>query len=137
MTPTGAGKKPAELVVHVLWTNAGLSCDGDSVSLTAAKQPSIENSWRGATVDDEAKGPIELFGTRTCPYTAEVREDLLWNGRDFIEYDVEADDEALARMLQLTGGQRTVPVIVQDGRVTQIGWQGLGCIAEGAAPRKD
>jgi len=29
--------------VHVLWINAGLSCDGDSVSLTAAMQPSIED----------------------------------------------------------------------------------------------
>jgi hydrogenase small subunit len=28
--------------LHVLWINAGLSCDGDSVSLTAATQPSIE-----------------------------------------------------------------------------------------------
>ncbi|GAC1615243.1 MAG: hydrogenase expression protein HypE [Gemmatimonadaceae bacterium] len=31
-----------EPVVHVLWINAGLSCDGDSVALTAATQPSIE-----------------------------------------------------------------------------------------------
>jgi hydrogenase small subunit len=28
--------------IHVLWMNGGLSCDGDSVSLTAATQPSIE-----------------------------------------------------------------------------------------------
>jgi hypothetical protein len=29
--------------VHVLWINAGLSCDGDSVALTSATQPSIED----------------------------------------------------------------------------------------------
>jgi len=29
-------------LVHVLWLNAGLSCDGDSVSLTAATLPSVE-----------------------------------------------------------------------------------------------
>ena len=29
--------------VHILWLNAGLSCDGDSVALTAATQPSIED----------------------------------------------------------------------------------------------
>ena len=28
-----------ETVVHVLWMNAGLSCDGDSVSLTTATLP--------------------------------------------------------------------------------------------------
>jgi hydrogenase small subunit len=32
---------PAE--VHILWITAGLSCDGDSVSITAAEQPSIED----------------------------------------------------------------------------------------------
>jgi hydrogenase small subunit len=32
-----------EPVVHILWINAGLSCDGDSVGLTAATQPSIED----------------------------------------------------------------------------------------------
>ena len=30
-------------LVHILWINAGLSCDGDSVALTAAMQPSIED----------------------------------------------------------------------------------------------
>src|SRR3977135_4734524 len=39
---------PQDLVVHVLWINAGLSCDGDSVSLTAATQPSIEEIVLGA-----------------------------------------------------------------------------------------
>jgi hydrogenase small subunit len=42
-------KKPeTETVVHVLWINAGLSCDGDSVSLTAATLPSIEDIAMGA-----------------------------------------------------------------------------------------
>ncbi|MCU1236909.1 MAG: nickel-dependent hydrogenase, small subunit, partial [Candidatus Solibacter sp.] len=35
-------------VVHVLWLNAGLSCDGDSVSLTAATLPSVEEIALGA-----------------------------------------------------------------------------------------
>src|SRR5512142_2430920 len=29
-------------VLHILWMNGGLGCDGDSVALTAATQPSIE-----------------------------------------------------------------------------------------------
>ena len=37
-----------EGVVHVLWMNGGLSCDGDSVALTAATQPSIEEIVLGA-----------------------------------------------------------------------------------------
>ena len=42
------GKKPAVKEVHILWITAGLSCDGDSVSVTAAKQPSIEDIVMGA-----------------------------------------------------------------------------------------
>jgi hydrogenase small subunit len=34
--------------VHILWITAGLSCDGDSVSITAAMQPSIEDVLLGA-----------------------------------------------------------------------------------------
>ena len=37
-----------EGVVHILWMNGGLSCDGDSVALTAATQPSIEEIVLGA-----------------------------------------------------------------------------------------
>jgi CheY-like chemotaxis protein len=34
--------------MQVLWLNAGLSCDGESVSITAATQPSIEDIVLGA-----------------------------------------------------------------------------------------
>src|SRR5690242_3243853 len=36
-------RPPAVKEVHVLWITAGLGCDGDSVSVTAAEQPSIED----------------------------------------------------------------------------------------------
>ena len=34
--------------IHILWMTSGLSCDGDSVSITAAMQPSIEDVVMGA-----------------------------------------------------------------------------------------
>lgn len=71
---------------------------------------------------------LELFGTASCPYTEELREWLEFKKREFTEYDVEADPEAAKRMRDLTGGQRTVPVLVEDGKVVQIGWQGRGCV---------
>ncbi len=73
----------------------------------------------------------ELFGTAACSYTAEMREWLEWNGREFVEYDVERDVEALTRMRAATGGQSTVPVLLEDGKVVQIGWQGRGCFVAG------
>jgi glutaredoxin 3 len=70
----------------------------------------------------------ELFGTASCPYTQELREWLDFKRRDFTEYDVERDSEALRRLQALTGGQRTVPVLLEDGKVVQVGWQGRGCV---------
>jgi glutaredoxin len=70
---------------------------------------------------------IELFGARACPYTTELREHLLWNGIAFTEYDVEDDDSARRRLLALTGGRAAVPVLIEDGRVKEIGWRGRSC----------
>ena len=71
---------------------------------------------------------LELYGTASCPYTRELREWLEWKGCQFAEYDVEADKEARERMRTLAGGQRTVPLLVEDGKVIQVGWQGRGCL---------
>jgi glutaredoxin 3 len=71
--------------------------------------------------------PIELYTTAGCPHSEAAREGLDWRGVDFIEYDVEKDQEALERMLELSGGHRTVPVICEEGKPIQIGWMGRGC----------
>jgi len=76
-------------------------------------------------------GKLELFGSAGCPHTQEMREWLEWRGAEFVEYDVEADRDARDRMRALSGGQRTVPVLVEDGKVVQIGWQGRGCVVSG------
>jgi glutaredoxin len=73
---------------------------------------------------------LELYGTARCPHTEEMREWLEWKRSEFIEYDVEADPEARVRMREISGGQRTVPILVEDGKVVQVGWQGHGCIVD-------
>ena len=73
---------------------------------------------------------IELFGTARCPHTAEMRDWLEFRRKDFIEYDVEADPEARRRMRELTGGERSVPVLMEDGKVSQVGWQGRSCMLD-------
>jgi glutaredoxin len=74
---------------------------------------------------------LELFGMARCPYTRDMREWLEWKGNEFIEYDVEADDAARERLRELIGRQNTVPVLVENGKVAQIGWQGQGCAIPG------
>jgi len=73
---------------------------------------------------------LELFGAARCPYTSEMREWLEWTGKEFAEYDVEADREARDRMQRLAQAPFTVPLLVEDGKVIQVGWQGRGCIVE-------
>ena len=76
---------------------------------------------------DHVTQTVELFGARGCPYTAELREHLLWNGVRFIEHDVEQDPAARSRLLSLTSGRAAVPVLIEDGRVKEIGWRGRSC----------
>jgi len=71
-------------------------------------------------------GRVELFGAEGCPFTSELREHLAWNGVPFTEYDVEIDTAARARLLSLTG-RAAVPVLVEDGRVKEVGWRGKSC----------
>jgi glutaredoxin 3 len=70
---------------------------------------------------------VELYTAAGCEHSAAAREDLEWRGVDFVEYDVENDREAYERMLGITGGNRTVPVIVEEGKPVQVGWTGRGC----------
>jgi mycoredoxin len=77
---------------------------------------------------------LELFGTPGCPFTAELRQELEWDSREFVEHDVEGDPAAFARLTALTGGQRAVPVLVEDGRVLRIGFEGRTCMVAPPAP---
>ncbi len=71
---------------------------------------------------------FELYGTTGCPYTREMREWLEWKGMDFEEYDIEADQEARKRMRELARPPYSVPLLVADGKVIQVGWQGRSCV---------
>ena len=69
---------------------------------------------------------LELYGTKSCPYTAQLRDDLEFRGREFVEYDVAADVDALARMAGISRGG-AVPVLVEDGQLVQVGFEGRSC----------
>jgi len=73
---------------------------------------------------------LELFGAARCPYTTEMREWLEFGRREFVEYDVEADTEARSRLRSIAPGVRTVPVLVEDGKILEVGFRGRGCMVE-------
>ena len=70
---------------------------------------------------------LELYGAASCPFTAEMRSQLEYDRRVFVEYDVESDSAAKERLLSITG-QRLVPALVDGGRVVAVGWHGRGCL---------
>ena len=47
-TETRRGTQPVIAEIDVLWITAGLGCDGDTIAMTAATQPSIEDIVSGA-----------------------------------------------------------------------------------------
>lgn len=51
---------------------------------------------------------LELYGAKGCPYTRELRESLLWDGKEFVEYDVDEDKEALKQLIVLTDRKSVV-----------------------------
>jgi glutaredoxin len=59
-----------------------------------------------------------------------MRDWLEFHRKEFVAYDVEADTAARQRMRDLTGNQRSVPVLIEDGQVKQIGWQGRCCMLD-------
>ena len=80
---------------------------------------------------------LELFGTSSCPYTREMREWLEWKRSEFTEYDVEEDPAARERLLALAEGLSSVPVLVEDGKVVQVGWHGRACVLAASTSERD
>jgi hydrogenase small subunit len=72
-------RAPEHPVIHVLWMTSGLGCDGDTVALTAATNPSLEDLLRGAV---PGMPRMSIYN----PWLA------LENGEDFVRhwYDAEA-----------------------------------------------
>lgn len=73
---------------------------------------------------------LEMYGTARCPHTQEMRDWLEFRRRDYVEYDVEVDSQARQRMRELIGSKCSVPVLVEDGKVLQVGWQGRSCMVD-------
>jgi glutaredoxin 3 len=54
---------------------------------------------------------VKIYTTTYCGYCARAKELLVRKGVAFEEIDVTGDDESRERLVQLSGGRRTVPQI--------------------------
>ncbi len=67
---------------------------------------------------------VLIFGKENCPYTQRARQDYDARHVEFQYVDVKKSRADMDRMLELSGGIRRVPVILEaDGKVT-IGFGG-------------
>lgn len=66
---------------------------------------------------------VTIYTKPACPFCMAAKADLKLKGVEYIEYNVKADPEKLKEMLQLNGGQKKVPTIVDGERVT-VGFAG-------------
>ena len=66
---------------------------------------------------------VTIYTKPGCPYCAAAKDDLQQKGIQYTEHNVKADKGALRRMLDVNGGRRQVPTIVQSNQVT-VGFHG-------------
>jgi glutaredoxin len=65
---------------------------------------------------------LVMYTKPDCPYCKQAREYYNANGIAFTEYDAQNDKERQREMLEFTGGDLTVPAIVENGAYIGSGW---------------
>lgn len=54
---------------------------------------------------------VEIYTWKSCPYCLRAKDLLNKKGVEFIEYSVDGDEEARAKMAERANGRRSVPQI--------------------------
>lgn len=67
---------------------------------------------------------VVIYGKEHCPYTQAAKDHYAGRGIPVDYVDVKADRAALAKMLELSGNLRRVPIIVDEGGKVTIGFGG-------------
>ena len=65
---------------------------------------------------------IVMYTKPNCPYCQQARDHYNANNIQYTEYDAMYDREHQREMLELSGGDPTVPTIVKNGKFVQAGW---------------
>ncbi len=65
---------------------------------------------------------LVIYTKPGCPYCDKARDHYTENSIDFTEYDAQNDKQRQKEMLDFSGGNITVPCIVENGEYVQSGW---------------
>jgi len=60
---------------------------------------------------------VEVYTTSYCPYCTRAKSLLKSKGVAFEEIDVSGDDALREKMIEMSGGRRTVPEIFINGKI--------------------
>ena len=60
---------------------------------------------------------VEVYTTSYCPYCTQAKSLLKRKGVAFEEIDVSGDSALREKMIELSGGRRTVPEIFINGKI--------------------
>ncbi|HJY25847.1 MAG TPA: hydrogenase expression protein HypE, partial [Actinomycetes bacterium] len=102
--------------VHVVWMTSGLGCDGDSVALTSATSPRLEDLLRGAM---PGMPPLVLYNPLLAYET----------GADFVQSWYDAEAGKLDPFLLVLEGSVPNEEINGDGH-----WAGFGVDPDSGQP---
>jgi hydrogenase small subunit len=100
---------PLPIDVHVIWLPDGMSCDGDTISVTAAEQPSIEELIMGAIPGI----PKVVLHNRVLAYEQ--------GGDDFVNWLHKAEQGRLTPFVLVIEGSIPNEKIKDEGYWTGIG----------------
>jgi len=69
---------------------------------------------------------LTIYTKPGCPYCQKARDHYDSKGITYDDRNAQDNLEYRREMLAYSAGDHTVPVIVQDGKLLQIGWEGRG-----------
>ena len=74
---------------------------------------------------------VEIYTSQTCSYCRQAKALLKEKGINFIEYSIDGDEAARAKMAQRSNGRRSVPqIFINDQHIGgcddlhELEWQG-------------
>jgi glutaredoxin len=65
---------------------------------------------------------LVMYVKPDCPYCQQARDFYGSKGVEWTEYDAQNDRARRKEMFDYSGGDPTVPCIVEDGKFVQSGW---------------
>jgi glutaredoxin 3 len=69
---------------------------------------------------------VIIYTKPGCPYCAKAREYYSSEGISFEDRNAQDNLQYRNEMFGFNGGDPTVPTIIEDGKLKQVGWEGRG-----------